>query len=296
MSAKLLLCICGPTASGKTKVAIELAQKYQTEIVSADSRQFYREMSIGTAVPSELELATVPHHFIQSHSVENGLTAGQFAKEANELLLKLFEKHNVVVLAGGSGFFVKALLEGFDRPPAKDPQRRSALNDLFEQQGLEALRKVLSNLDSENALEIDLNNPQRIIRAIELLEADSSKTVGRTEEREYNVQGFVLNWDRDILYKRIEERVDQMMEAGLLNEVESLSRYKHLNALQTVGYKELFDYLEDKCTMEEAIELIKRNTRRYAKRQMTWFRNQSDFEWVNEPFVDNIVTLLKQRK
>ncbi len=291
MSSKKLICICGPTASGKTSVGIELAKHFNTEIISADSRQVYKELTIGTAVPTTDELTSVRHHFIHSHSIYEGLTAGEYAKQAHLLLIELFKTHDIIILVGGSGLFVKALTEGFDRPKAYDQQLRENLSSLLENEGIEGIRKRYLKLDPNNSALIDMSNPQRLIRAIELHVSDQ-KGLDDFEKAEFETIGFVLNWNRSELYRRIEMRVDQMINDGLVAEADRLFQYKDLNALQTVGYSELFKTFNGELGKEKAIELIKRNTRRYAKRQMTWFRNQSDFTWVEQPFTENIIKFI----
>ena len=289
---KLLICVCGPTASGKTSTAIELAQHFGTEIISADSRQLYREMTIGTAVPSVNELNVVKHHFIHTHSIHDNYTAGDYAREAGGLIRELFKKRDVLILAGGTGFFVNALLYGFDEPAAKDAELRNTLNQLYAEGGIDALHeRALAEGAKMNTL-TDPQNPQRVIRAIEkaLLPKTAKDTIGLTGQ--VNAKGFVLSWPREELYARIEQRVDEMMEVGLLEEVEELHPFKRLNALNTVGYSELLRHLDDELELQEAIDLIKRNTRRYAKRQMTWYRNKTAFKEVESPFAESILKQL----
>jgi len=290
---KLLICVCGPTASGKTSTAIELAQHFGTEIISADSRQIYREMSIGTAVPSANELNAVKHHFIHSHSIHDNFTAGDYVRDAGELIRDLFKKCDTLILAGGTGFFVNALLYGFDEPAAKDGELRDELNQLHAEGGIEALHERASALGVNVDSLTDPQNPQRLIRAMEksMLPELGKEAVGLADE--VNVKGFVLTMPREELYARIEQRVDLMMNSGLLVEAKELHLFKRLNALSTVGYSELFSHLEGELTLEQAIDLIKRNTRRYAKRQLTWFRNKTDFSEVESPFTQNILELLE---
>jgi tRNA dimethylallyltransferase len=282
-----LICICGPTASGKTKVAIALAQHFKTAIISADSRQFYKELHIGTAVPSVEELTQAPHHFIQSHSIHEPLNAGQFAEQGLKQLEHLFAQHEVVVLVGGSGMFVKALTEGLDPLPKADTVFRKRMQQLFLEEGISGLQKLYAQHDPENLRRTELDNPHRIIRSLEIVNGNIEPSVPL--KRDFTVQGFVLDWPRDELYDRINQRVDLMMEQGLLREVEALREYQHLGSLQTVGYSELFEYLKGNSSLSEAVDLIKRNTRRYAKRQLTWFRHQTAYTWVERPFLEQIL-------
>lgn len=278
-----LVCVAGPTASGKTSLAIDLAQHFDTEIISFDSRQFYRELKIGAAPPSAEELAQVPHHFIQDRSIEQELSAGAFAEEALVKLEALFKKHSVVVAVGGSGLYLRALLEGFDDLPAVPNEIRQELNALFQAEGIETLQKELSRKDPQYFQEVDRQNPQRLIRALELIR-HSGKTyselrTGNKAERPFHNLQIALDWERAKLYERINQRVDLMIEAGLIDEVEGLIPYQHLNALQTVGYRELFPYFEGILSLDEAIAEIKKNSRRYAKRQITWFRRDANLQW-----------------
>ncbi len=290
---KLLICVCGPTASGKTSTAIELAQHFGTEIISADSRQIYKEMSIGTAVPSANELNAVKHHFIHSHSIHDDFTAGDYVREAGELIHELYKTYDTLILAGGTGFFVNALLYGFDAPAAKDSELRDKLNQVHDEGGIEALHERAREAGVNLYSLTDPQNPQRVIRAIEKCVLPERGEVTSGLKDDMNVQGFILSMPREELYSRIEQRVDAMMQLGLLEEAEQLFPFKRLNALNTVGYSELFSHLEGKLTLEEAIDLIKRNTRRYAKRQLTWFRNKTDFAEVERPFAENIAEVLK---
>jgi tRNA dimethylallyltransferase len=280
-----LLVITGPTAIGKTGVAIRLAQELNTEILSADSRQFFREMSIGTAKPTKEELNSIPHHFINSLSIKDDYDAGKYEQDALFLLNKLFLKYSVVILCGGSGMYVDAVCKGFDQLPEVEEAQRKKLNDIFETQGIHALQSLLREHDPDHYQYVDLNNPHRLIRALEITLSTgipySSLRRGKTAERPFRIVKIGLNTDRDLLYKRINERVDAMMTEGLLEEVKALNPYKKLNALQTVGYKELFDHLEGKYSLEDAVSLIKQNTRRFSKRQMTWFRKDESIVWLD---------------
>lgn len=279
-----LIVIAGPTASGKTQLAIDIATELQTEIVSCDSRQFYKEISIGTAKPTPEQLALVPHHFIGNISIKDEYSAGQYEKDAIELLDCLFKKYNFVVLTGGSGMYLDAVLEGFDELPNIDASLRDKLNQIYREEGLETLQVMLAKHDPEHYNNVDINNPQRIIRALEI-----SLTTGKPysdlrkrmyKERSFDVLLFAIDLDREELYGRINQRVDEMMLNGLLDEVQSMLPYRNLNALKTVGYTETLDYLDGNITIETAVNLIKQNTRRFAKRQMTWFRKYKEMVWI----------------
>lgn len=283
VSNNWLVCVAGPTASGKTSLAIDLAQHFDSEIISFDSRQFYRELKIGAAPPSAEELAQVPHHFIQDRSIEQELSAGAFAEEALVKLEALFKKHSVVVAVGGSGLYLRALLEGFDDLPAVPNEIRQELNALFQAEGIETLQKELFRKDPQYYQQVDQQNPQRLIRALELIR-HSGKTyselrTGNKAERPFHNLQIALDWERAKLYERINQRVDLMLEAGLIDEVEGMIPYQHLNTLQTVGYRELFPYFEGILSLDEAIAEIKKNSRRYAKRQITWFRRDPNLHW-----------------
>lgn len=278
-----LIVIAGPTASGKTSLSVGLAKQLNCPIISADSRQFYKELSIGTAKPTNEEMDGVKHYFINSHSIETPLSAGQFEKEGLLLLEKLFKTHKQIILVGGSGMFIKALTEGTDQFP-HDPEVRKYWNEKFENKGLPYLQQQLKNKDPNYFSSIDQNNPVRLIRALEIIEL-LNKPISEIEKsqeikRDFDTHYFIINHDRALLYERINQRVNQMIESGLLDEVKSLEGKKHLQPLNTVGYKELFEYLDGKTTFEEAIDLIKRNTRRYAKRQLTWFRSIENAKWL----------------
>ncbi|GAA4334864.1 tRNA (adenosine(37)-N6)-dimethylallyltransferase MiaA [Mucilaginibacter gynuensis] len=281
---KTLVVVAGPTAIGKTAAAIQLAGHYNTAILSADSRQFYKEMSIGTAKPTTDELAAAKHYFVDSISINDTYSVGDFEKQALELLDELFKTHDVVILAGGSGLFVKAVCEGFDELPAVPPIIRENLNRELEEKGIEHLQHKLKQADEEYYAEVDINNPQRLIRALEVYEYTgmpfSSYRKGSKNSRPFAIKKIGLNMPREQLYNRINQRVDAMVQQGLIDEAKGLYEYRHLNALNTVGYSELFDYFDGKSTLEHAIALIKQNTRRFAKRQLTWFRRDSDIKWV----------------
>lgn len=293
---KTLIIIAGPTAIGKTTLSIKLAKYYHTEIISADSRQFYREMNIGTAKPSEAELNAVKHHLINSHSVLDQFNAGDFEKESIEIINKLFLDHDQVIMAGGSGLFINAVSHGFDQLPVASEEIRDHLNKIFEEKGIEFLQEWLKKVDPVYYEEVDIFNPQRIIRALEVFESTgkvfSSLRTNIKKQRPFNIVKIGLNTDREKLYERINIRVDQMVNDGLIGEVENLKPYRHINPLNTVGYSEIFNYLDGNSSREEAIEKIKQNTRRFAKRQITWFKKSEDIKWFNATEVESIIHYL----
>jgi len=282
---KTLIIIAGPTAAGKTALAIQIAKHFKTEIISADSRQFYREMNIGTAKPSKEELAAVRHYFIDSHSIHEYFSVGDFEKEVINLLEKLFKTHDQVVLVGGSGLFINAICNGFDDLPVASDETRSRLNQLLSEKGIGHLQEQLKKADPVYYAEVDINNPQRLIRALEVFESTgnpfSSYRTKSAKQRNFNIIQLGISPDRAKLYEQINLRVDQMLESGLFKEVEGLSNYRHLNALNTVGYSEIFEYFDKKLSKEEAISKIKQNTRRFAKRQLTWFKKSKDIKWFD---------------
>jgi len=283
-TTKTLIVIAGPTASGKTAAGIRLAQHYKTVVVSADSRQFYKEMSIGTAKPTLIELAEVKHYFIDSHAITDPFSVGDFEKEGLALLNDLFKSHDKVILVGGSGLYIKALCEGFDEIPQADEGIREQLNFEFEEKGIAALQEELKTADPDYYNEVDLSNPQRVIRALEVFRSTgnpfSSYRKATVNTRPFNILKIGLDLPREVLYDRINQRVDDMVKQGLIEEVRSLTPYRHLNALNTVGYSELFDYFDGKIDLDQAISLIKQNTRRFAKRQLTWFRKDQQMHWL----------------
>jgi tRNA dimethylallyltransferase len=294
--SKTLIIIAGPTAIGKTALAIRLAKHFKTEIISADSRQFYREMNIGTAKPSEAELKEVKHHLINSHSVLDQYNAGDFEKESIQIINKLFIDHEQVIMVGGSGLFINAVCNGFDQLPVASEKIRDHLNKSFAEKGIEFLQERLKKIDPVYHEEVDIFNPQRIIRALEVFESTgktfSSLRTNLKKQRPFNIVKIGLITDRNILYERINLRVDQMINDGLIEEVESLKSFQHLNPLNTVGYSEIFNYLDGKSNREEAIEKIKQNTRRFAKRQITWFKKSEDINWFKPDELESIIQYL----
>lgn len=282
---KTLLTIVGPTAIGKTRMAIALATHFGTEILSCDSRQFFKELRIGTAVPSTEELMAAPHHFIQHKSIFESYSVGDFERDAIALLDKLFKKHDVVVMVGGSGLYAKAIIDGLDDFPEVDEVIRQELNEAYAQKGIEYLQELLKTLDEVQYNQMDVQNPQRLIRALEVCRASgkpySSFLQRKEKQRDFTSVQIGLTADRTEVYERINKRVDMMLEEGLLIEAQYMMPYKHLNALQTVGYKELFSFFEGECSFEAAIEAIKMNTRRFAKRQFTWFQKDKRIKWFD---------------
>lgn len=280
---KNLIVIAGPTASGKTALAIKLAKHYATEIVSCDSRQVFKELEIGTAKPSEQELAEAKHHFINSHSVHENFSAGDFEKQGLLLINTLFQQFDTLIMVGGSGLYVRALCHGLDDFPTVDKSFREQLNQEYALYGLEVLQEELRIKDLEYYNSIDISNSQRVIRALELCRAIgkpiSSFRTNQDNKRNFNILKFGVDIPRDVLYDRINKRVDAMIENGLEQEVRELLPIKHLNSLQTVGYKEFFDYFDGELTLSQTIEQIKKNTRNYAKRQITWFNKEPNLFW-----------------
>lgn len=293
-----LIVVAGPTAVGKTSLAIDLAKHYQTEIISADSRQFYREMNIGTAKPAPEELETVPHHFIDNLSIEDKYDAGKFAEEAESLLKDLFTKYGKLILVGGSGMYIKALCEGFDEMPEIPEQLRTELTEAWTSGNRDGLLAELEKSDPEYFKQADLHNRQRVTRALEVIRvtgkpySELRKGGHKVVNKEYSIVKIGLERDREALYHCINSRMDQMIDEGLFEEATSLYPFRHLNALQTVGYREIFDYMDGKYDKGEAIRLLKRNSRRYAKRQMTWFKRDEGFRWFEPNQIENIISYI----
>ena len=301
MSGKYLLTVVGPTAIGKTKLAIDLATYFKTEIISADSRQFYKEMSIGTAVPSRYELEEIPHHFIQHKSIQEKYNVGDFEKDALNVLNNIFKKYDIAIMVGGSGLYINAVIYGLDSFPGVDREIRTKLNTILKQEGIEVLQNQLNELDAEYYAKVDIQNPHRIIRALEIC-LGTGKTYSSFINKKKPPRPFTpfvlgLSMERSLLYDKINKRVDSMIESGLIEEARSLYKYKHLNALQTVGYTELFNVFDGIWDLDFAISEIKKNTRRFAKRQLTWFRKNEDIIWldVSTP-IDQILDKIKYLK
>jgi tRNA dimethylallyltransferase len=283
--SKTCIVIAGPTAVGKTDVAINVAQLYKTEIISADSRQCYSEMKIGVARPSEIQLQSVSHHFIASHSIQERLNAVSFEKYALDKINDLFLTNDVVVVTGGTGLYIRALCDGLDPIPEVPIEIRNVIIDGYESGGMSWLTAMLQEHDPLFAKQGEMQNPQRMMRALEVVKTCGKSIVSfqsmEKVERPFRIIKIALELPRLQLIERIDERVEEMMNVGLLEEVRSLIPHRSLNALQTVGYSELFDFLDGKLTMEQAVDQIKIHTRQYAKRQMTWFKKETDFHWFN---------------
>lgn len=299
MPLKTLIVVVGPTAIGKTALAIELAQFYCSEIISADSRQFFKEMVIGTAKPTTEELAAAPHHFIDSNSIKTLFSVGDFEVETLKLIAQLFRKHNVLIMVGGSGLYIDAVCKGLDELPEIDLNIRTQLNHQLVSEGIETIRKQLVELDPAYFEKVDQSNPQRMIRGLEVVLSTgkrlSSFLTASKKERPFNIIKIGLNTDRAILYERINHRVDLMMEAGLLDEVKELMPYRQYNALNTVGYAELFEHLDGKTDLSSAVAMIKQNTRRFAKRQLTWFRREENTTWFEPNEGEKIIAHLNNQ-
>ena len=293
---KTLLVLLGPTGVGKTDLSIELARHYRTSVISCDSRQIYKEMNIGTAVPEREQLAAVPHFFIQTVSVRDYFNCWEFEQQALRKIRELFEERDVVVMAGGSMMYIDAVCKGIDEMPTIDDEVRASVKEMFERDGIEASRLLLRTLDPEWYVRVDLKNGKRVMHALEVClmtgKPYSSFLTRTVKEREFNSVKIGLNREREELFDRINRRVDIMVESGMEEEARALYPLRHLNALNTVGYKEWFDYFDGKFDREEAIRLIKRNTRRYAKKQLTWYRNDPDIHWFHPSQKEEIRSIL----
>jgi tRNA dimethylallyltransferase len=288
-----LIVILGPTCVGKTDVSVTIARHFRCEIISADSRQFYREMKIGTSVPEEDLLSEIRHHFIRFIDAKIYYSASLFERDVLKILPEIFEKNYIVLMTGGSGMYIDAVCNGIDDIPDVDPAIREKYLKKYKEEGIASLRIALKILDPDHYENADLKNPKRIIRALEISETTgrpySSFLKKQIQERDFRIIRIGLERPRDELYKRINNRVDVMIEKGLEDEARGLSRLRHMNALQSVGYREFFDFFEGKISREKAIELIKRNTRRYAKRQMTWWARDKGITWFNAENVAGII-------
>ena len=299
MSGKRLIVIVGPTGSGKTDLSIAVAEHFAAPIISTDSRQFYRGMAIGTAQPSREQMMRVEHHLVDCLDVHEEFNCGAYERVALERLSESFAKHDTVVAVGGSGLYIKALCEGMDDLPDAEPALREELLRRLETEGLESLVEQLRELDEVYYKEVDRCNPQRILRAVEVClttgQPYSSLRKGGSKKRDFEIVKVGVDYPRDELYERINRRVDMMMAEGLEAEARAMQPYRHLNALQTVGFSELFDYFDGTISKEEAVELIKRNSRRYAKRQMTWFRRDKDIRWFTKPNAEEVIEYLETK-
>lgn len=299
MNTKTLIVIVGPTGSGKTDLSIRVAEHYTCPIISTDSRQFYRGIPIGTAQPDNEQLERVEHHFIASHELTDDFNCGAYEVAALKRLEELFYKHDTVVAVGGSGLYVKALCEGMDDLPEVEPALRQQLSDRLKREGLEALAEQLRELDPTFYEVVDRKNPARVLRALEVCIATgkpySALRTGVKRERPFNIVKIGVTMERAVLYERIDRRVDIMVEAGLEQEARKVYPLRHLNSLQTVGYREMFDYFDGSISRDEAIELIKLNSRRYAKRQLTWFGRDGEIEWFLPSETEKIVEYIDSK-
>lgn len=293
---KTVIIIAGPTAAGKTALAIQLASHFNTAVISADSRQCYQEISIGTAKPSPQELQTVPHYFINSHSIREEVNAGVYEKLALGYADEIFKQQDIAVMCGGTGLYIKAFAEGIDNIPAAPPEIRQSIIQQYETNGLAWLQQELQQKDPAFYAIAEIHNPQRLMRALEVLYATGqSITTFRTAtaaSRDFDIVKIGVTLPKEQLHANIEKRVHLMMQAGLVEEVRAVLPYRHHNALQTVGYKEIFDYLDGKISLDEATEQVIIHTRQYAKRQLTWFRKDTGYNWVNDP--EEIINTINQ--
>ena len=296
---KTVIIVCGPTAVGKTSVAISLAKHFHTEIISADSRQCFKELNIGVARPSEEELKEVPHHFIASHSVNEDINAAFFEQYALQKVNELFRKHDLVIMVGGTGLYIKAFSDGLDEIPAVDEAIRKKIIADYDQKGMEWLQNEIKEKDTQFYAIGEIRNPQRLMRALEVIESTGRSILdfrkNNKTTRDFNIIKIGLELPKEELHQNINSRVDKMIAQGLVEEVRSLLHCKNLNALQTVGYSEIFEYLEGKMSLESAIDEIKKNTRQYAKRQMTWFRKDKEIKWFSPKNADEIFNYAKEK-
>ena len=288
---KYLIVLVGPTASGKTKLSIDIANLYDAEILSADSRQFYKELEVGTAKPNKVELSQVKHHFINNLSIHDNYSVGKYKTEVDSVLINYFKKNNYAVLVGGSGLFVDVVCNGIDDIPKVPNELRNKVREYYKINGLNYIQNLLKQYDKKHYNVIDLSNPQRILRALEVCiytkKPFSSFLIKKQEKNNFHLIKIGLNPPREMLYENINSRVDSMIKNGLIDEALNLVDFKNLNSLQTVGYKELFDFFDNKISEKEAIDLIKRNTKKYAKKQMTWFKRDRDIKWFDK--IDNSI-------
>lgn len=298
-NTKTLIVVVGATGSGKTDISLRLATHFAAPIISTDSRQFYRGIPIGTAQPTAEQLATAEHHFIASHELTDNFNCGEYEAQALARLEELFLQHDRVVAVGGSGLYIQALCEGMDNLPQADEQLRQSLTERLKSEGIESLLADLERLDPVYYQQVDRQNPSRVLRAVEVClqtgQPYSSLRTGERHKRNFNIVKVGIEWNREQLYDRINRRVDMMIDEGLEAEARAVYHLRHLNSLQTVGYREMFEYFDGTITREEAIELIKRNSRRYAKRQMTWFRRDEEIRWFAPTEIDAMIDFLENR-
>ena len=298
-STKTLIVVVGATGSGKTDISLRLATHFAAPIISTDSRQFYRGIPIGTAQPTAEQLATAEHHFIASHELTDNFNCGEYEVQALARLEELFSKHDTVVAVGGSGLYIQALCEGMDNLPQADEQLRQSLTERLQREGIESLLADLQRLDPAYYEQVDRQNPSRVLRAVEVCMQTgapySSLRTGERHKRDFNIVKVGIEWEREALYDRINRRVDMMISEGLETEARAVYHLRHLNSLQTVGYREMFEWFDGSISREEAIDLIKRNSRRYAKRQMTWFRRDAEIRWFAPTDTDAMIEFLENR-
>ena len=298
LNTKKVIFILGPTAIGKTKLSINLAKIFSCEIISCDSRQFYKELKIGSAPPNKSELAKVKHHFIQNLSISEDYSAGQFEIDAIKLIEEIHKKNDLVFIVGGSGLYIVAISKGLDKTPTISKKIRKEINEKYHTKGLEWIQEKVKKIDPEFYSNNDIKNPQRLLRVLEIFTQTgknlSSFQSKKIKKRPFKILKIGLNIDREILYSRINKRVNSMIEKGLLKEVNSLMNFQHQNALQTVGYKEIFRFLNNQCSYEDAIDSVKKNTRRFAKRQLTWFRKDTEIRWFKPNQLNEIKKLIEE--
>jgi len=297
-TTKTVIVIAGPTAVGKTAVALSLAKHFQTEILSADSRQCFKEFNIGVARPSDEELKEIPHHFIASHSISENINAAYFEQYALQKVNQLFQEHDVVVMVGGTGLYIRAFCEGLDEIPELRSEVRRRIINAYKEKGLQWLQDEVKKKDPEFFAIGETRNPQRMMRALEVIESTGRSILdfrkNNKAQRDFKVVKIGIELPKEELHRHINARVDKMMDQGLIGEVKELTPYKNFNALQTVGYTEIFDHLDGKISLHDAIEKIKQNTRQYAKRQLTWFRKDKEIHWFNARQTDTIVSMAQK--
>ncbi|HTN05430.1 tRNA (adenosine(37)-N6)-dimethylallyltransferase MiaA [Agriterribacter sp.] len=299
MFNKTCIVISGPTAAGKTKLSLQLAEYFKTDIISADSRQCYRELNIGVAKPTASDLLKIKHYFISTHSIQEEMNAGRFETYALQSVAEIFEQHNIAIMVGGTGLYIKAFCKGMDDMPEVKEEVRQRVRQQYETIGISWLQEMLRQHDPVFYSKGEMQNPQRMMRALEV-KLSSGKSILALhslpqKQREFSVINIGMELPRKAIYHNINERVDSMMNEGLLEEATALYPYRHLNALQTVGYTELFDYIDGKCTIQEAVDTIKKNTRHYAKRQLTWFKRDESIHWFAPDDVKNIIDFIEER-